>query len=154
MTDSTASMCGAGKSCLKKVLVATIRFHGPGLRQINSLGVVSLGSPYFLMTALAASRDSSGHPLMISAACVIAHSPDFRGERPQRRPGSGLLGYCFATPQTALPTSSATSRAPSLVRAMPTGRPCALPSAEMKPLSTSAGIPDGLPFANGTNTTL
>src|SRR4051794_38133898 len=147
MTDSTASMCGAGKSCLKKVLVATIRFHGPGLRQINSPGVDSLGSPYFLMTALAASRDSSGHPLMISAACVMARSPDLRRERPQRGHGSGLLGDSFVTRQMVLPTSSATSRAPSLAMATPTGRPCALPSDETKPVSTSTGMPDGLPSA-------
>lgn len=58
------------------------------------------------------------------------------------------------TRQITLPTSSATSSAPRLSDATPTGRPCALPSASRNPSSTVIGGPLGLPSANGTNNTL
>lgn len=59
-----------------------------------------------------------------------------------------------ATRQMALPTSSATSKAPRASKATPTGRPRALPSALRKPVSTSCGRPCGRPSWNATNTTL
>jgi len=59
------------------------------------------------------------------------------------------------TRQTTLPTSSATSKAPFLSMATPTGRPHASPSGLRKPLRTSSGAaPEGLPCANGTKITL
>ena len=54
------------------------------------------------------------------------------------------------TRQMTLPTSSATSSAPRLSSVTPTGRPLAAPLALRKPVSTSTGIPDGLPASNGT----
>src|SRR5688572_26524481 len=58
------------------------------------------------------------------------------------------------TRQIVLPTSSATSRAPRVSIATPTGRPLASPLSFTKPVRTSTSGPDGAPFANGTNTTL
>jgi len=43
-----------------------------------------------------------------------------------------------------LPTSSATSSAPFLSSATPTGRPQPSPAGPMNPLSTSIGLPDGV----------
>lgn len=56
--------------------------------------------------------------------------------------------------QTVLPTSSAISSAPMRSCATPTGRPCASPLAFRKPASTVSIGPEGLPWSNGTNTTL
>ncbi len=59
------------------------------------------------------------------------------------------------TRQITLPTSSATSNAPCLSSATPTGRPKAVPSALRNPVSTSTGAaPEGLPCAKGTKITL
>jgi hypothetical protein len=58
------------------------------------------------------------------------------------------------TRQTVLPTSSATSSAPRESIATPTGRPRASPSSLRKPVSTSTGVPAGLPPAKGTKTIL
>src|ERR1700704_3838963 len=52
------------------------------------------------------------------------------------------------TRHTVLPTSSATSSAPALLTATPTGRPSALPSWSTKPVRTSIGAPDGRPLVN------
>src|SRR5262249_42006955 len=59
-----------------------------------------------------------------------------------------------ATRQTVLPTSSATSKAPDLAMATPTGRPSASPAWSTNPVSTSKGLPAGRPSRKGTNTTL
>ena len=93
-----------------------------------------------------------------------------RRQRPLLRAGAGAGaarrrvgdGHARLTPRhrvaetrhTALPTSSATSSAPVRSSATPTGRPCASPAADRKPVSTSIGAPDGRPSANGTKTTL
>lgn len=71
-------------------------------------------------------------------------------------PATDAYDHCTEedTRQMILPTSSATSRAPDLSNATPTGRPCALPSASTKPVSTSCGAPAGLPSAKGTKITL
>ena len=53
-----------------------------------------------------------------------------------------------------LPTSSATSSAPDLSIATPTGRPIASPFSLTNPVNTSIGCPDGMPCANGTKITL
>ena len=58
------------------------------------------------------------------------------------------------TRQMTLPTSSATSSAPLLSIATPTGRPIALLSGPIKPVRISCGRPLGLPFRKGTKTTL
>ena len=58
------------------------------------------------------------------------------------------------TRQTALPTSSATSSAPRLSMATPTGRPIASPFSFTNPVSTSTAGPLGIPSANGTKITL
>jgi len=65
-----------------------------------------------------------------------------------------VSSYLPTARQTALPTSSATNSAPRLSMATPTGRPQASPFSLTNPVSTSIGIPAGLPCANGTNTTL
>jgi hypothetical protein len=66
----------------------------------------------------------------------------------------GAVDAAAATRHTTLPTSSATSNAPFLSIATPTGRPNAVPSGLTKPVSTSIGGPAGLLFLKGTNTTL
>src|SRR5467141_893998 len=53
------------------------------------------------------------------------------------------------TRHTVLPTSSATSSAPCLSILTPTGRPRASPLPLRNPVSTSCGLPEGLPSANG-----
>src|SRR4051812_16657883 len=58
------------------------------------------------------------------------------------------------TLQIELPTSSATSSAPPLSIATPTGRPIATPDGSTNPVSTSMGLPLGFPPENGTNITL
>ncbi len=59
------------------------------------------------------------------------------------------LGIAAVTRHTTPPTSSATSSAPSLSRATPTGRPWAWPLALRKSDSTTWGMPSGLPLAKG-----
>ncbi len=49
--------------------------------------------------------------------------------------------------------SSAMRSAPAASKARPTGRPRALPSLPMKPLTTVMAFPLGRPLANGTKTT-
>lgn len=72
------------------------------------------------------------------------------------RTGAARRPHCLAaaTRHTALPTSSATSSPPLASSATPTGRPQASPSSLTKPVSTSSGMPCGLPLANGTKMTL
>lgn len=72
------------------------------------------------------------------------------------RTGTVRRLHCLAaaTRHTALPTSSATSSPPFASSATPTGRPRASPSPLTKPVSTSSGMPCGLPLANGTKMTL
>ncbi len=60
----------------------------------------------------------------------------------------------FETRQILLPTSSATSKAPVLLIATPTGLPKAFKSVERNPVKISFGTPEGLPLVNGTKTTL
>ena len=63
-------------------------------------------------------------------------------------------GAAAVTRQTTLPTSSATSNAPRLSIATPTGRPWASPRPFRKPVTTSIGSPDGRPRLNGMKITL
>jgi len=58
------------------------------------------------------------------------------------------------TRQITLPTSSATSSAPRLSKATPTGRPQASSCGERNPVRRSTGLPDGRPFSKGISTTL
>ncbi len=58
------------------------------------------------------------------------------------------------TRHTTFPTSSATSSAPRVSIATPTGRPIASPFSLTNPVSTSIGMPAGLPSLNGTKITL
>src|SRR4029079_8987012 len=58
------------------------------------------------------------------------------------------------TLHTVFPTSSATSSAPRLSIATPTGRPIASPLSSTKPVRTSMGAPLGAPPENGTKITL
>ena len=78
--------------------------------------------------AIASSRARSAASLYTRSALLHMASPA-HGAVPD--PAAGV------TRQTALPTSSATSSAPRLSTATPTGRPRALPSASRKPVSTS-----------------
>ena len=87
--------------------------------------------------------------------------PAARSRRKQRAQSQTAFHVCLRqlqrgtlTRQIALPTSSATSKAPCLSITTPTGLPSALPSSLRKPLRTSIGMPDGLPFTKGTNITL
>src|SRR6185312_17542445 len=79
------------------------------------------------------------------AAELVRHVDHDRDRRHQRAP---------ATRQIVLPTSSATSNAPSLAIVTPTGRPRAWPFASRNPVNMSIGLPTGCPFRNFTNTTL
>ena len=56
--------------------------------------------------------------------------------------------------EVVLPTSSATSSAPRLSIATPTGRPSHGLCRSANPVSTSSGLPAGLPAVNGTKMTL
>jgi len=58
------------------------------------------------------------------------------------------------TRHTTFPRSSAIRSAPALSTARPTGRPSALPSGAIKPVTMSRAFPLGLDPANGTHTTL
>src|SRR5262245_31402760 len=67
---------------------------------------------------------------------------------------AALCGAAGVTRQIVLPTSSATSSAPDLSIATPTGRPCASPASLKKPVRTSSGWPEGRPPSKGTKITL
>ena len=97
------------------------------------------------------SRDRQGPTAAIGAAA--GHPP---AASRARLPLEATIVAGFAqragdTRQTLPPTSSATSSAPCLSTATPTGRPYASPPSLRKPVSTSTGGPEGLPLAsNGT----
>src|SRR5688572_24205833 len=65
-----------------------------------------------------------------------------------------LLVEELDTRQITFPTSSATSNAPRLSIATPTGRPMASPFSLTNPVNTSIGGPAGLPAVNETKITL
>src|SRR6185503_686739 len=104
-------------------------------------GRVPIREPWVRAWAKGRDRDTQGR------VAVGVRSPAFEIAAPRSV-------YRAVTLHTAFPTSSATSSAPRASTATPTGRPIASPPSRTKPVRTSTGAPDGLPFVNGTKITL
>jgi hypothetical protein len=136
------------------------RLYIPGIRRAGDFATAATAAGGAVVMHNAGAGFDAGRARVVRAKLTAAEIVDLLGRRRARqrslsRPSTrGSYRPARATRQMVPLPSSVTISDPSFASATPTGRPHTCFSETTKPVMKSSYSPVGLPFANGTRTTL